>query len=128
MRRAAALLLTVVGGYMFVDGVRALTVGDYLTPSGGDHAGQLGPWADLLEAVGVPPRSTATKLALVGLGAFHLVGAVSTLRSPRRAVPVAAAIGGVWYAPFGTILDLLVLVLLGRAGRAGRDAQPANTL
>jgi hypothetical protein len=40
------------------DGSRALIVGDYVTPKSGAYAGQLGPWAKLVAAVGIEPRST----------------------------------------------------------------------
>ncbi len=49
-------MLVVVGGFMFFDGIRALTVGNYLTPSRGVYADQLGPWSRLIEAVGIEPR------------------------------------------------------------------------
>ena len=34
----------------------ALIAGDYVTPSKGQYAGQLGPWARLVSAVGLEPR------------------------------------------------------------------------
>ena len=44
----------VQGAYMAFDGIRALVVGTYLTPDVGDHVGQLGPWARVVTAVGIP--------------------------------------------------------------------------
>ena len=55
--------------YMAFDGVRALVVGSYITPRSGEHAGQLGPWARVVRAVGIPPESTGMKAAFVVLGA-----------------------------------------------------------
>jgi hypothetical protein len=38
-----AALAALNGGWMTFDGARALIVGDYVTPSSGEYAGQLGP-------------------------------------------------------------------------------------
>lgn len=43
-------LCSVQGGYMVLDGARALAVGSYITPGSGEHAGRLGPWARLVDA------------------------------------------------------------------------------
>jgi hypothetical protein len=45
-------------GYMVFDGIHALTRGDYVTAAAGDYAGQLGPWATIVAAVGIDPRSS----------------------------------------------------------------------
>ncbi len=37
-------LVILTASYMLVDGTRALIVGDYITPSTGEYAGQLEPW------------------------------------------------------------------------------------
>lgn len=52
------VLAAVNAGWMLFDGSRALVVGDYVTPSTGEYARQLGPWATLVEAVGLDPCST----------------------------------------------------------------------
>ena len=43
-------------GWMAFDGAHALVTGDYVTPSTGSYAGQLGPWADVVSAAGIGPR------------------------------------------------------------------------
>jgi hypothetical protein len=48
-----AVLVSVTGGWMAFDGAHALITGDFVTPSSGPYSGQLGPWATLLEAVGL---------------------------------------------------------------------------
>ena len=78
-------------GWMLFDGTRALIVGDYLTPRTGDRAGRLGPWARVVSAVGLDPRSTPVKLAFVVYGAAAL---------------------GLWYLPVGMAINAVVLVLL----------------
>lgn len=127
MRRVVVALLVVVGGYMVFDGVRALTVGDYLTPSSGEYAGQLGPWSGLVDAVGIPPRSTPMKVAFVVFGAFHLGAAAHLARSPvaGRRTALLAALSGLWYLPFGTAADAIAALLLTTtARRRGDTARP----
>jgi hypothetical protein len=63
LRWIAVALSTVQGGYMALDGVRAPVAGSYVTPRSGEHAGRLGSWARLVDAVGIPPESTAAKRA-----------------------------------------------------------------
>jgi hypothetical protein len=102
------------GGWMLFDGVRALTVGDYVTAKTGPHAGRLGPWASLLRAVGIEPRSTPVKLAFVLLGAAWLVAAAAVaLRQPwgRPMLFVCAGIG-LAYAPVGTVIGVVQIGLL----------------
>jgi hypothetical protein len=43
LRLVIAALALVEAGYMATDGIRALVVGDYITPRSGRFAGQLGP-------------------------------------------------------------------------------------
>lgn len=47
--------------WMAFDGTRALIVGDYVTPKTGAYAGQLGPWANVVQRLGIHPRSTSMK-------------------------------------------------------------------
>ena len=110
---AAALLL---GGYMLLDGVRALVAGDYFTPSSGEHAGQLGPWSGLVAWAGIDPRGTGMKLVFVALGVAWLAGLVAFARRTPWAGRVLSVLGlaTIWYLPFGTLLGLLVAVLARR--------------
>jgi hypothetical protein len=106
---------------MTFDGARALTVGDYVTPSRGTHAGQLGPWNYVVNAVGIPPRSTAMKLIFVAFGlswVFITLGLAFGSAWAWRAMLIAA-IATLWYLPVGTvfgIVQLLGLMLLRRTG------------
>ena len=107
-------LVSLSGGWMAFDGGRALIDGDYVTPSGGEMAGQLGPWSSLIKAVGIAPRSTLMKsifliYSLIYLGLALALG----LGSPWAWPPLlVVAILGLWYVPFGTFLSILVIVLL----------------
>lgn len=111
-----ALALIEAGWFIF-DGVHALVTGLYLVPASGAHAGQLGPWAYFVRALGVDPLSTPMKLTFVGLGACWLTATglywhKST--GARRKVMAAFAFAGIWYAPIGTIMSAIQLVLLAR--------------
>ena len=81
------------GGVDGFDGVRALTVGDFVTVDG-----ELGPWADLLDALGIDPRATAVKVFFVLYGAAWLfaVGAFASDLARSRAAMAVFAAGSVW--------------------------------
>jgi hypothetical protein len=114
------LLTALCGGWMVFDGARALVVGDYVTPSSGAYAGRLGPWARVLDALGVAPRATAVKLAFIVYGAALVVFALAfAARAPwaTRWLLVTAALG-LWYIPVGTFFNgaaILLIVLFHRA-------------
>ena len=114
VRWLGALLCAVQGGYMVFDGVRAFVVGNYLTPSSGTHAGELGPWARIVRKVGIPPESAAMKTAFVLLGAGYLVAAVAWALGAGWAPWLGAvlAVGTLWYLVPGTVISVLVLLLV----------------
>jgi hypothetical protein len=70
------ILVVFTAGWMLFDGSRALIVGDYVTPKTGEYAGQLGAWSNLVQAIGIEPRSTLMKLTFViyGLTALMITG------------------------------------------------------
>lgn len=99
---------------MLFDGSHALVTGDYVRPSSGEHAGQLGPWTAILELVGLDPLSLGCRLFLVAYGGAWLAGLVGFVRGERwgwRAMAAGAA-GSLWYLVAGTLQSLLVLALL----------------
>lgn len=109
------LALTLLeAGWMTFDGMRALVVGDYVTPRTGAHAGQLGPWQHAVSAVGIAPRSTTMKLIFVIYGASWLLIAVAFARGASWAwtAMVVAAVASLWYFPIGTLCSLVILALL----------------
>jgi hypothetical protein len=97
---------------MTFDGTRALTVGDYVTPSSGAHAGQLGPWSRVVVAVGIPPRSTAMKSIFLVYGLSWVTIALGLVFQFGWALPamLIAAIATLWYLPVGTIFGIVQLV------------------
>jgi hypothetical protein len=114
VRWLIAALCLVQGGYMAFDGVRALVVGSYVTPRSGDHAGQLGPWARVVSAVGIPPESTGMKAAFVVLGVAWLVAATGLAAGVGWAsvLGIVLAVATLWYLVPGTVISAAVLVLL----------------
>ncbi len=107
-------LAFIEGGWLAFDGSRALVVGDYVTPKSGRHAGQLGPWANIVSTVGIEPRSTLMKSIHVALGAgWLLVMVCFALRiSWAWSGMLLFAVLGLWYLPFGTLLSVIQIVLL----------------
>jgi len=112
VRVALVALGLVEGAWMTFDGTRALTMGDYVTPSSGVHAGQLGPWNYVVSAIGIPPRSTAMKLIFVVYGLSWLIIALGLALRAGWASPAMfiAALATLWYLPVGTIFGVIQLV------------------
>ncbi len=100
---------------MVFDGTRALVVGDYVMPGSGPPAGRLAPWAGVVQAVGLTPRSPAMKLIFVGYGLAYLAVLVAWLkRQPwARSGLLVMAVLGLWYVPVGTVTNLVVLAWVG---------------
>lgn len=110
-----AVPVVLVGGWMLFDGLHAFVTGDYVTPSSGEYAGQLGPWAPVVSAVGLEPRSTLVKSIFVGYGVGYLVTLLTYLRGrqeTQRRVLLVIAAAGLWYLPVGTLLNAVVVGLL----------------
>ncbi len=107
-------LATLEGGWFAFDGTRVLIVGDYVTPSSGDHAGQLGPWSHVVSAIGIEPRSTFMKSVHVVLGVAWLATIASFVLGLAHGwtAMLICAVLGLWYLPIGTILGLIQIVLL----------------
>lgn len=114
-------LAVIVAGWFVFDGLRAFIVGDYVTPTTGEYAGQLGPWSRLVSAIGIDPRSTLMKSIFVLYGGIWLgIIVCFLLRKPwAPTAMLVAAIGSLWYLPFGTVLGVVqvgMLVLVMRHG------------
>ncbi len=95
------VLAFVEGGWLAVDGGHALVSGDYVTPSSGQYAGQLGPWAKVVSAVGIRPRSTLMKSIHLALGlAWLAVIFCFALQLPWAwSGMLVCAVLGLWYVP-----------------------------
>lgn len=101
-------------GYMSFDGSRGLIVGDYLRPESGEHAGQLGQWSNIVEAIGINPESNTMKTIFLVWGIFGLILAVSfamEVRGSSKYLLVLSA-ASLWYLLPGTVLSLVQVILL----------------
>lgn len=114
LRWVVVALVVVDAGYMVVDGTRALTSGDYFTPRSGEHAGELGPWARAVRAVGIDPRSTPMKAFFVVYGLVWLgaAAAFAAGASWSWTAMVLLAVASVWYAIPGTLISVATMALL----------------
>jgi hypothetical protein len=114
LRLLVLALGLVEGSWMTFDGVRALTVSDYVTPSDGAHAGQLGPWHHVVSAAGIPPRSTAMKVIFVvyGLGWLTVTAGFALRVAWAWQAMSAAAVVTLWYLPVGTLFGIIQLAAL----------------
>jgi hypothetical protein len=120
LRSILLVLALLEGGWLAFDGGRALLVGDFVTPRQGPAAGRLGPWAEVVSAIGIEPRSTFMKSIHVVLGATWLVVAGAFLRRATWSWwgMLACAAATLWYLPVGTLLSVVQIVLLvSGAGR-----------
>lgn len=108
------VLAFITAAWFAFDGLKALTTGTYVTPSSGAHAGQLGPWSKVVSAVGIDPSSALMKWIFVLYGIAWLMIITGYLRGHSWAAVamLIAAIGSLWYLPFGTLLGLIQIVLL----------------
>jgi hypothetical protein len=109
-----AFLVLVTAGWMLFDGTRALIVGDFVTPESGEYAGQLGPWENLAQGLGIEPRSTLMKSVFVvyGLSALTVLVCYLVGYSWAGSAFMVVSFLGLWYLPFGTISNLIVLLLM----------------
>ena len=104
-------------GYMCFDGTRALITGDYLRPSSGEYAGQLGPWSKLVPKIGVDPMSTLMKsvFLLFGLTGLFITAAFSYSASWAWKGMLVFNILNLWNLYFGTAsctLQILLLIIM----------------
>jgi hypothetical protein len=99
---------------MLFDGTRALIVGDYVTPATGEYAGQLGPWSKVVQAAGIEPRSALMKsiFVLYGLAALAMALCFALGYPGARTGMLVMAVLGLWYLPFGTVSDVIILAIL----------------
>lgn len=122
LRLTIILLAVLEGGWLLFDGVHGLITGDYVTPSSGPQAGQLGPWSYVVAAIGIAPRSTLMMGIHVVLGGTWLVVIVGFVRKTGWAWTgmFLCAVAALWYLPFGTMLSLLQIVLLVQLRKVAR--------
>ncbi len=113
--RAVTLLLGgILGLWLTFDGTRALVTGEYVTPKAGPHAGQIGPWAGIVRAIGLDPKSTVVKCVHVILGLAWLVSLAgfSARADWGRWDLLVCSVASLWYLPVGTLIGRVTLAIL----------------
>ena len=101
-------------GFMLFDGLHALISGDYVKPATGEFAGQLGPWAELVQSVGIPPESMVMKWLFILLGSAGLFIGIAFIRKTSRAWKafLVISICSLWYLVPGTLLSIAQIISL----------------
>lgn len=101
-------------GYMAFDGSRALATGDYIRPTSGEYAGQLGPWSKAVQKIGINPESTAMKLIFViwGIAGLAITVAFATGQPWGWKALLVMNICTLWYAMMGTMSGIIQILLL----------------
>ena len=124
------LLIASSASWMIFDGARAFILGDYVTPQTGEYAGQLGPWANLVQAFGIEPRSTLMKLIFViqGIATMTIIVCYILDKPWARTALLAAMLLGLWYLPIGTLVNLVALILLLLTRRKAMPPRPRHEM
>ena len=113
--RMAILILSVVeAGWFLIEGIRALTTGNYYTPKAGKYKGQLGPWAKIVGAVGVDPRSLHMRstFLIIGVIWFFFIICFALQIAWAWLGMVIMPILTLWYWPVGTLLSIMQVIIL----------------
>src|SRR5690349_16586386 len=108
------LLSLMNAGYMTYDGIRAFTTGDYLRPSSGEYAGQLGPWSKLVQKIGIDPMSSLMKSIFILFGIAGLIITICFILGFPWSwkTMLVYNICSSWNLFFGTASSILQIVLL----------------
>ncbi len=90
---------------MIADGSHEFVSGQYYAPS-------LGPWSNLLSAIGIEPYSLGP--VFVGLGLLWIGSLFAALARPTWGwyAALIIAIATLWYLPVGTLFSIVYIVLL----------------
>lgn len=116
--------MVLLGGSMAWTGAHALIAGEVAAPA--DPAGEPA-WARLARSVGIEPRSRLMDIVIAAYGLAAIVCVIGFILDAPLAWwwQLAVSCAGLWYAPLGTIVNALVIVLLV-ATPLRRMADPAH--
>ena len=101
-------------GFMTYDGMHAFITGDYIRPATGEYAGQLGPWTNVTETLGIDPLSTLMKSIFViyGLVGLYMTIAFIQRKTWSRKGLIIFNILALWYFFVGTLSSVVQITLL----------------
>ncbi len=102
----AGFLAVQPGGWMVFDGLQVLVTGKYYGP---DHPG---PWASLVQALGINPFGLGVPFVIFGLA--WLLAATLLFWKPQvgRPAGIVMSVATLWYLPVGTMFAIVILILL----------------
>lgn|GEM_PF-600004 len=101
-------------GYMVYDAFGALINGDYIRPTDGEYAGQLGPWTMFAGLANIDPMSTLMKSVFLILGSIGLLGLLLYIVKPRlgSTVLLLFCFLTLWNLIFGSITSFITIIIL----------------
>lgn len=105
--RLYVVLSWLLGWWLAFDGLRQRLLGDYVRIDG-----RLGPWADLVTALGIDPQRLGMTLVALGLAGVGASFGVVLRRRWGYIAALAASALGLLYLGFGLPVALACLVLL----------------
>ncbi|MEZ4701539.1 MAG: hypothetical protein R2834_14475 [Rhodothermales bacterium] len=100
------LAITLInGGLMLVEGIYGLSNGRHLL---------LGAWSDWVTAAGLDPNGSTVNFVFIAYGALLIWLTFAFLRrfGWGRVAFTIALLAGLWYAPIGTTLNVIALVMV----------------
>lgn len=99
---------------MTFDGTRALIAGDYVRPTSGQYAGQLGPWSKIVKSIGIDPESTFMKMIFLvwGLTGLTITFCYALNLDWAWKGMLIANICSLWYLVPGTGMSTVQIILL----------------
>ena len=107
-------LVALNAGYMVYDGFGALMNGDYIRPTEGEYAGQLGPWTMFAALANIDPMSTLMKSIFLVLGSIGLLGLLLYIVKPRlgSTILMLFCFLTLWNLIFGSITSFITIIIL----------------
>jgi hypothetical protein len=105
------LLAVVIGGWMIFDGSHVLLTEKYFGPT------DPGLWANIVTAVGINPYDIGGIFVLLGICWIAGLIGLHLKKDWAYELSIAVAAASLWYAPVGTILAAVFLIIILSKGR-----------
>jgi len=100
--------LSLINGlWMLIDGVYVTVNGKYIGPE------KPGPWASVISLTGVDVFRLGPLFIAFGLGWLVFVVGLLTDSGWARTLGIILSIATLWYLPFGTLISVVILIVLG---------------
>jgi hypothetical protein len=106
MKCLIVILSLINGLWMLTDGVYVMRLGKYIGPE------KPGPWASLIGLTGLDVFKLGPLFIVFGLAWIVLVAGLITGAGWGRTFGMILSTATLWYAPFGTLISIIVLIVL----------------